>query len=153
MKSYLRVQVKSNIPCNRRSNRTKMATSWRHLVTKHETGRTHVWKGYAHKIRDKEEIRNIESRMRLSLIHSDPFYLENSSRKGRSISRKAWRARGGLSPRWTHSGRYLDWTVNPDSKEKTLSNGRGRINGLHSASLLMLSSEWFSGPGHRSWSP
>lgn len=89
VKSYLRVQVKSDILHIRRSNRTKMATSRRHLVTKHETGRTHVraQKGWR---------RNQESCARLSLIHSDPFYLENSSRKGRSISRKA-RERG-LSP-------------------------------------------------------
>lgn len=57
---------------------------------------TYVWKGYTHKIRDREK--NQESRAQLSLIHSDPFYLENSSRKGRSISRKARRGRGGLSP-------------------------------------------------------
>lgn len=118
MKSYLRVQVKQDDSL-RRSNRT--ATSRRHLLMKHGTERTERMRA-----QNKGQRRNQESRAHLSLIHSDPFYLENSSRKGRSISWKARRGRereggGGSFLPAGHSGRYLDRTVNPDSEEKTLS--------------------------------
>lgn len=58
--------------------------------------------------------------MRLALIHSDPFYLENSSRKGRSISRNALSV-----PSELESG-DLGRPVDADSREKR----SGRINGL-----------------------
>lgn len=70
--------------------------------------------------------------VRLALIHSDPFYLENSSRKGRSISRNV------LSIPSAELG-DLGRPVDADSREKR----SGRINGLHSNLVPILSTSGF----------
>lgn len=150
-----------------RSNRSKMTTSRHHLAAR-ETRDVLVAKGYTREWETKRKKKSAysASETRLSLIHSDPFYLENSSRKGRPISRKVEeggereeeRGRRGKGEgrelvEKKHSGRYLGRTVNVLIATRRRQRSDASMGLLHSPSLPMLSPSGFRGPEHRSWSP